>query len=76
MHGQTLANRMKPGRVFNIRSGHLHADACLASFVKLPNLQLKTWPKQLLGYLPLDIALPGLLNELCMKATVDKMIGL
>ena len=25
---------------------------------KLPNLMLKTRPKQLLGYLPLDIALP------------------
>jgi hypothetical protein len=25
---------------------------------KLPNLMLKTWPKQLLGSLPLDIALP------------------
>ncbi len=26
--------------------------------VKLPNLKLKTRPKQLLGYLPLVIALP------------------
>ncbi len=25
-----------------------------------PNLELKTRPKQLLGYLPLDIELPGL----------------
>jgi hypothetical protein len=24
-----------------------------------PNLELKTWPKQLLGSLPLDIALPA-----------------
>jgi hypothetical protein len=23
--------------------------------VKLPSLKLRTWPKQLLGYLPLDI---------------------
>jgi hypothetical protein len=27
-----------------------------------PNLELKTWPKQLLGYLPLVIALPGFAN--------------
>jgi hypothetical protein len=45
------------GRVFNFRSGHLHAAAFLVSSVKLPNLQLKTQPKQLLGYLPLDIVL-------------------
>jgi hypothetical protein len=44
--------------VFNIRSGHLHAAVFLVSSVKLPNLQLKTRPKQLLGYLPLYIALP------------------
>jgi hypothetical protein len=47
------------GRVFNIRSGHLHAAAFLVSSVKLPNLQLKTRPKQLLGYLPLNIVLPA-----------------
>jgi hypothetical protein len=27
---------------------------------KWPSLKLKTWPKQLLGYLLLDIALPNL----------------
>ncbi len=46
------------GRVFKIRNGHLHAAVFLVSSVKLPNLQLKTRPKQLLGYLPLDIMLP------------------
>ncbi len=46
------------GRVFNIRSGHLHAAAFLVASVKLPNLELKTRSKQLLCYLPLDIALP------------------
>jgi hypothetical protein len=49
------------GRIFNIRSGHLHAHAFLVSSLKLPNLQFKTQPKQLLGYLLLlllDIALP------------------
>jgi hypothetical protein len=29
-------------------------------FVKQPNLKLKTWPKQLLGFLPLAFELPGL----------------
>jgi hypothetical protein len=37
----------------------LHADAFLVSSLKLPNLQMKARPKQFLGYLPLDIALPG-----------------
>jgi hypothetical protein len=46
------------GRVFNFRSGHLHAATFLVLSVKLPNLQLKTRPTQLLGYLPLVIALP------------------
>ncbi len=46
--------------VFNIRSGHLHAAAFLVSSVKLPNLELKTQPKQLLGYPPLDTALPAM----------------
>jgi hypothetical protein len=45
------------GRVFNIRSSHLQAAAFLVSSVKLPDLLLKTLPKQLLGYLLLDIAL-------------------
>jgi hypothetical protein len=45
-------------RVFNFRSGHLHAATFLVSSVKLPNLQLKTQPKQLLGSLPFVIALP------------------
>ncbi len=45
--------------VFNFRSGHLHAATFWMVSVKLPNLQLKTRPKQLLGSLPLVIALPG-----------------
>jgi hypothetical protein len=48
------------GRVFNFRSGHLHAATFLVLSVKLPNLQLKTRPKQLLGSLPLVIAIPDL----------------
>jgi hypothetical protein len=45
------------GRVFNFRSGHLHAATFLVLSVKPSNLQLKTRPKQLLGSLTLDIAL-------------------
>ncbi len=46
------------GGVFNFRSGHLHSGHLWCYPVKLPNLKLKTRPKQLLGFLPLDIALP------------------
>ncbi len=34
--------------------------SCIYAVVTLLNLKLKTLPKQLLGYLPLDIPLPGL----------------
>jgi hypothetical protein len=47
------------GRVFNFRSGHLHAADLWCYWVKLPNLNLQTWPKELLGTLLLDIALLG-----------------
>ncbi len=46
------------GWVFNFRSGRLHAATFLVLSAKLPNLQLKTRPKQLLGSLPLVLALP------------------
>jgi len=45
------------GRVFNFRNGHVVHFLCYG--VKLPNLKLKTQPKQLLGSLPLDISLPA-----------------
>ncbi len=47
--------------VFIFRSGGLHAAYFRCYHVKLPNLELKTRPKQLLGSLPLDYALPGLI---------------
>ncbi len=37
----------------------MHTMDLLLSVAMQPNLELKTWPKQLLGYLPLVIALPG-----------------
>ncbi len=36
-----------------------HTMHLLHSIAIQPILELKIWPKQLLGYLPLDIALPG-----------------
>jgi hypothetical protein len=48
------------GRVFNFRFGHLHDEHFWCYQVKPPNLKLKTHPKQLLGSLPLVIALPDL----------------
>ncbi len=46
-------------RVYNFRSGPLHAATILVLWVKLPNLQLKTQLKQLVGSLSLVIALPA-----------------
>ncbi len=39
-------------RVYNSRSGCKNKKHFLCSGTKLPNLELKTWPNQLLGYLP------------------------
>ncbi len=47
------------GRVFNFRSGRVHAVCLLYNRVKLPILKLKTRPKQVLGSLPLHIVLPA-----------------
>jgi hypothetical protein len=51
------------GRVFNFRNGDVHAVHFSCYSVKLPNLKLKTQPKQLLGSLPLQIALTAALTE-------------
>jgi hypothetical protein len=47
------------GRVFKFRRGCLHAIQLYYFETKLPNLKLKTRPKQLLGSLQVDIALPA-----------------
>jgi hypothetical protein len=48
------------GRVFNFRSGCMcHTMHLRPGVAKQPNLELKTWSKQLLGSLPLVIVLPG-----------------
>ncbi len=62
------------GRVFNSRSCCV-CDMQLSCFeAKLPNLMLKTWPKQLIGSLPLDIALPAvgekILALVCLMLSV------
>ncbi len=46
------------GRVSNCRSGSVFAMQLSCFETKQPDLELKTRPKQLLGSLPLDIALP------------------
>jgi hypothetical protein len=47
------------GQIYNSRSGCVLPYTHVAIKQKLPNLKLKTWLKQLLGFLPLDIVLPG-----------------
>ncbi len=63
------------GRVFKFRSGGMqHNMHLLPGVAKQPNIELKTRPKQLLGSLPLVIALPGPsqvqlhLNQTCRVA--------
>jgi hypothetical protein len=46
------------GWLLNSRSSCAHAVQLWCFETKLPNLKLKTRPEQLIGYLPLDIALP------------------
>jgi hypothetical protein len=58
-HGQLQLTGRNLGRVFNFRFGHLQVEHFRSYQVKLPDLKLKTRPKQLLGSLLLVIALPG-----------------
>jgi hypothetical protein len=51
------------GRVFNSRSGRVHAVQLHFSETEQPNLKLKTRLKQHLGSLPLFIALPVLIRS-------------
>jgi len=48
--------RQNMGRVFNSRSGCMHAMHFFCYEAKRPNLKLKTRPKQLLSNLQLDVA--------------------
>jgi hypothetical protein len=47
------------GQVFNFKSGCKQTMHLLPSLAISPNLELKTRPKQVLGSLPLVIALPA-----------------
>jgi hypothetical protein len=47
------------GRVFKYRSGCERIINLIFYAAEQPNLKLKTWSKQLLGYLPLDIIILG-----------------
>ncbi len=58
-HGLLQLTGQNLGRVFNFRFGHLQAEHFGCYQVKLPNLKMKTQAKQLIGSLPLVIALPG-----------------
>jgi hypothetical protein len=46
------------GQVFNFSSGCVHAMKLYFDVTKLHNLKWKTRPRQLLGSLPLVVALP------------------
>ncbi len=58
-HGQTLANRTKPGPSLQVEKWLCLCYLLMFLLSKQPSLKLKTRPKQFLGSLPLDIALPG-----------------
>ncbi len=64
------------GWVFNFRYGHLHGEHFWYYQVKLPNLKWKTRPKQLLGSLPLVIALPGPNNVPFKRSTIGSWLTL
>jgi len=68
-HGQTSTTRTNLGQVFSFKSGHFYDVTILVLPVKLPNLQLKTQPKKLLGSLLLVIALPTII-KLCIKIDI------
>jgi hypothetical protein len=46
-----------PSQVFNTKCGRVCVFLAIRLITKKPNLELKTWPKQLFGYLPLPFAL-------------------
>jgi len=58
-----LLTGLNLGRAFNSRCARAYAMHLRCYSVKLPNLKLKTRAKELLGSLPLDIALPASSNQ-------------
>ncbi len=57
------------GRVFNSKSGCMCAGHLFCYKPKQLNLKLKTWPKQLLGSLPIAYALP----TMCLFPQISMM---
>ncbi len=66
-HGQSSANKTKPGPSFQLLKWSFVCCTILVLSIKLTNLKLKTQPKQLLGSLPLVIALPRLNHQSIVK---------
>ncbi len=67
--GKTMDELQLTGQdLFNSRGGNVYAVHSRGYLSKLPNLKLKTRPKQLLGSLPLDIKLPGKNDILAFSA--------
>jgi hypothetical protein len=58
-HGKLQRTGLSLGRFVHARSGCMHAVQILFSLAKLANVELKTWLKQLLGFLPLAFGIPG-----------------
>jgi len=68
-HEQIQLTGRNLGRVFNFRFGPLQAEHFRCCQIKLPNLKLKTRPKQLLGSLLLSRSLQWLkINLVAPKA--------
>ncbi len=59
-HGQTLVNRMIPGPSSQVEKWLCFCYLLMFLLSKQPSLKFKTRPKQVIGSLPLDIALPVL----------------
>jgi hypothetical protein len=57
--GQTSADRTKPGPSFQLKKWPFACCTFMVLLKKLSKLKLKTRPKQNLGSLPLDFALPS-----------------
>jgi hypothetical protein len=59
-NGQTYADRTNPWPSFQLYDMLVVWRALIMQYLAIqPNVELKTWSKQLLGCLPFDIELPG-----------------
>ncbi len=52
-------DKLKPAGENLGKSSNFRMVRFLSFEVKRPSLELKTWPKYVLGFVPLDIMLPG-----------------